>query len=243
VLTYRQCCGHRRIPAVNSALAVWWEYVLCALAMTPKLSRLVDLRRPQGFSPIVLLNPLGVELHDAGSIQWPEGHGPVENGSTGGCGKGCSSSFCGASAGQAQAAVTERDGDLGCQGSLFPCLAQEGECSIHRFALVVLLGPRAAIGCLKAGVLPAVGSRSGEGASGPGLPEAIPAARPAAGRHGLHTYPLVSPGRRGCRLGSSRLPRAWYTPRCLAMLSTEYTAPFVCCALNLRGAARAVRPW
>jgi hypothetical protein len=40
-----------------------------------------------------------------------------------------------ASASQAEAAMLEREGDLGCQGSLRPCLLQDGECSIHRCAL------------------------------------------------------------------------------------------------------------
>jgi hypothetical protein len=34
--------------------------------------------------------------------------------------------------------VSEREGDLGCQGPLHPCLLQEGKCTIHGFALCAL---------------------------------------------------------------------------------------------------------
>jgi hypothetical protein len=65
-----------------------------------------------------------------------------------------------------------------------------------------LLGPCAPTGCLEAGVLRAVGGCRGEGARGPGLLEAGPAARPAAGRCGLRTYLPVPPGRRRCHPGA-----------------------------------------
>jgi hypothetical protein len=80
-------------------------------------------------------------------------------------------------------------------------MLKEGECSIHRFSL-------GSLSCL-AQVLPLVALRQ------VGYPtlkavmekepvvlvEARPAAHPAAGRQGLHTYLPVLHGRRGCPPG------------------------------------------
>jgi hypothetical protein len=92
------------------------------------------------------------------------------------CSEVCSTTFGGASAGQAQAPVSERERS-GLSRAPPPVPAPTGQMRHPRLCSrrAALPGPRAATGCLEAGVLPVAEGCCGEGTSGLGLLKARPA--------------------------------------------------------------------